>query len=105
MQRIASGCTPIADVAGADGKVREETKGDITCLVRYDQCGRTVGVNDVDFSEWIKFEAGRIVEMGLPLPGENRADYMRIQIEAALRKAFAHGSDGLTETDPPRANW
>jgi len=55
----------------------------------------------MDFSEWIKFEAGRIVERGLPLPEEHRADYMRIQIEAALRKAFAHGRDGLIETDPP----
>jgi hypothetical protein len=65
--------------------------------------GSSVEVEDMDFSEWIKFEAGRIVSMGLPLPEEHRADYMRIQIESALRKAFAHGRDGLTEADPPRA--
>ena len=59
----------------------------------------------MNFSEWIKFEAERIVSMGLPLPEEHRADYMRIQIEAALRKAFAHGRDGLAESDPPRAVW
>jgi hypothetical protein len=59
----------------------------------------------MDFSEWIKFEAGRIVSVGFAVPEEHRADYMRIQIEAALRKAFAHGRDGLTETDPPRAIW
>jgi hypothetical protein len=59
----------------------------------------------LNFSEWIKFEAERIVGMGLPLPGEHRADYIRIQIEAALGKAFAHGRDGLTESDPPRAVW
>lgn len=57
----------------------------------------------MDFSEWINFEAGRIVSFVLAAPEENRAGYMRIQIEAALRKAFAHGRDGLTETDPPRA--
>ena len=49
----------------------------------------------MDFSEWIKFEAGRIVRVGLPLHEEHRADYRRVQIEAALRKAFADGKDGL----------
>ena len=80
-------------------------EGDITGLARYDQGGRSVGVKNMDFSEWIKFEAGRIVERGLPLTEDHRADYMRIQIETALRKSFAHGRDGLTETDPPRAIW
>jgi hypothetical protein len=41
--------------------------------------------------------------MGLATSEEHRDAYMRIQIEAALRKAFAHGRDGLTETDVPRA--
>jgi hypothetical protein len=59
----------------------------------------------MDFSEWTRFEAGRIVSMGLAAPEEHQADYMRIQIECALRKAFAHGRDGLTEADPPRAIW
>ena len=57
------------------------------------------------FSEWVTFEARRIVSLGLAAPEEHRADFMRIQIEAALRKAFAHARDGLTETDPPRALW
>jgi hypothetical protein len=57
----------------------------------------------MNFSEWTIFEASRIVSMGLRLPEEDSADYMRAQIEGALRKAFAHGRDGLTETDPPRA--
>jgi hypothetical protein len=57
----------------------------------------------MDFSDWIKFEAERIIRMGSLTSEEHRADYMRVQIEAALRKAFAHGRDGLTETDPPRA--
>jgi hypothetical protein len=57
------------------------------------------------FPEWVKFEAGRIVSLGLAAPEEQRAVYMRVQIELALRKAFAHARDGLTETDPPRASW
>ena len=56
----------------------------------------------MNFSEWIEFEAGRIVSMGLRLPEDHRADYIRVQIQGALRKAFAHGRDGLTETDQPR---
>jgi hypothetical protein len=57
----------------------------------------------MDFAEWIEFEAGRIVSMGLRLPEEHSADYIRVQIKGALRKAFAHGRDGLTEQDQPRA--
>jgi hypothetical protein len=49
------------------------------------------------FAEWIDFEATRIVSMGLRLPEEHRADYIKIQIQAALKKAFHHGQDGLTE--------
>ena len=60
---------------------------------------------ELSFSEWIGFEANRIVTMGLLAPEEHRADYMRIQIEAALRKATAHGRDGLSDNDPPRAIW
>lgn len=57
----------------------------------------------MSFSEWIKFEAERIVRMGAAAPEEHRSDYMRVQIEGALRKAFAHGRDRLTDADPPRA--
>ncbi len=55
------------------------------------------------FAEWINFEADRIVSMGLRVPHEHQADYMRVQIVAALRKALAHGRDGLSDDDPPRA--
>jgi hypothetical protein len=57
------------------------------------------------FAEWIDFEATRIVSMGLRLTEEHRADYIKIQIEVALKKAFDHCKDGLTETDEPRAVW
>ena len=59
----------------------------------------------MDFREWIDFEADRIVRMGLLAPDEHREDYMKVQIQAALKKAFAHGRDRLTETDEPRAIW
>jgi len=55
------------------------------------------------FAEWIDFEATRIVSMGLRLPEEHRGDYIKVQIQGALKKAFHHGSDGLTEADEPRA--
>jgi hypothetical protein len=55
------------------------------------------------FAEWINFEADRIVHMGALVAEEDRADYVRVQIEAALRKAFAHGRDGLSDREPPRA--
>jgi hypothetical protein len=58
----------------------------------------------MNFREWIDFEATRIVRMGILAPKEHQADYMKVQI-AALGKAFAHGRDGLTETDEPRAIW
>ena len=58
---------------------------------------------ELTFAEWIPFEANRIVELGLLAPEEHRADYMRVQIEAALRKAAAHCRDGLGPQDAPRA--
>ena len=59
------------------------------------------------FAEWINFEAERIVRMivriGSLAPEQHRTDYMILQIQAALKKAFAHGKDALTENDEPRA--
>jgi hypothetical protein len=57
----------------------------------------------MNFAEWIDFEARRIVGMGLRAPEEHRADYMIVQIQAALTKAYAHVKDGLSESDAPRA--
>jgi hypothetical protein len=59
----------------------------------------------MNFREWIDFEAERIVRMGMLAPADHREDYMKVQIQAALRKAFAHGRDGLAEADEPRALW
>ncbi len=54
------------------------------------------------FTEWINIEADRIVSMGLRVSPEHQADFMRVQIVAALHKALAHGRDGLLDNDPPR---
>jgi hypothetical protein len=54
------------------------------------------------FAEWIDFETDRIVHMGALVSEEHRTDYMRAQIQGALKKAYAHGRDGLSERDPPR---
>jgi hypothetical protein len=56
------------------------------------------------FSDWIEFEADRILRLGSQLESEHKNDYMRVQIVAALKKSFAHGRDGLTVKDEPRAN-
>lgn len=50
------------------------------------------------FTKWISFEADRIVSMGQRVTPEHQADYMRVQIVAALRKALAHGRDGFRTT-------
>lgn len=56
------------------------------------------------FYEWIEFEADRIWRLGSQLDEEHKGDYIKVQIIAALKKAFAHGRDGLILDDEPRAN-
>jgi hypothetical protein len=59
----------------------------------------------MNFAEWIEFEAQRIVSFGLLTTEEHRADYMMVQIQAALEKAYAHGRHRLSERDAPRTFW
>jgi hypothetical protein len=51
------------------------------------------------FSEWIEFEARRIVGLGLKVQEEHRADYMFIQIRAALLRAQKLGRQGLRDDE------
>ena len=44
-----------------------------------------------------------MVEVGLLGPEQDRADYMRVQIQSALWKAAHHFEDGMKASDPPRA--
>lgn len=54
---------------------------------------------NLTFDEWRKFEAQRIVEMGLSVPDRDNAQvYMRLQIETAIRKAYDHGRSGKDES-------
>ena len=56
----------------------------------------------MDFSEWVKFVAKQIIDLSAAVvPEEARANYVRRQIEDALGRAYAHGRNGLTESDPP----
>jgi hypothetical protein len=56
------------------------------------------------FRDWIEFEADRIIDRGGKLGTEHRNDYIKVQIVAALKKAFLHGKDGLGLEDEPRAD-
>jgi hypothetical protein len=58
----------------------------------------------MNFDEWIDYEASRILRVGNSVSEEHRQDYMKVQITAALRKAYAHGRDGLDTHDEPRAS-
>ena len=57
---------------------------------------------EMNFKEWMVHEAARIVQLGLQVPEDKRAEWMAFQIELALKKALRHGRDGLTETDEAR---
>jgi hypothetical protein len=58
----------------------------------------------MEFSNWIEFEAERITRLGSQIGEEDRYDYIKVQIVAALKKAFAHGRDGLKLQDEPRSD-
>jgi hypothetical protein len=57
------------------------------------------------FADWVTFEADRIVGLGFRAPPEHRADYVRVQIQAALGRAVAHGRAGLSDDDPLFEPW
>ena len=52
------------------------------------------------FSEWLAHEVEKIVTVGLSAPEEHRADDLRVQIEAAIRKGLRHGQSGRSDDDP-----
>ena len=67
-------------------------------------CGFPSGMDEkltadktLTFSAWIEFEARRIVGLGLKVQEEHRADYMFIQIRAALLRAQKLGRQGLRD--------
>jgi hypothetical protein len=52
------------------------------------------------FSEWLAHTVNKIVTLSLSAPEEHREDYMRVQIEAAIRQALRHGRSGRSDDDP-----
>jgi hypothetical protein len=52
------------------------------------------------YTEWVHRTVEKIVSLGLHLPPEHRADYLRVQIEAAIRQSLRHGRSGRSDDDP-----
>jgi hypothetical protein len=52
------------------------------------------------FLEWKHHTVEKIVELGLGAPEEHRADYLRAQIDLAIKKALRHGRSGRGVDDP-----
>ncbi len=50
-------------------------------------------------TEWLKHTVDKIVVMGLNVPEEHRADYLRVQIDAAIRQSLKHGRSGRSDGD------
>jgi hypothetical protein len=52
------------------------------------------------YREWRKHTVEKIVTLGLSAPEEHRADYLRVQIEAAINQSLRHGRSGRSDDDP-----
>jgi hypothetical protein len=55
------------------------------------------------FKEWQAETVNKIVTQGLSASEEHREDYLRVQIEAAIRQALRHGRSGRSDNDPVAA--
>ena len=54
------------------------------------------------FAGWRDNEARRIVANALSVPAEDRADFLTVQIEVALRTVALLCREGLKDDDPMR---
>lgn len=52
------------------------------------------------YNEWAENTVEKIVTMGLMLPEEHRADWLRLQIGLSLKHALRHGRSGAADDDP-----
>lgn len=52
------------------------------------------------YNEWATNTVEKIVIMGLVVPEEHRAAWLRLQIGMAIQKALRHGRSGLGDDDP-----
>ena len=52
------------------------------------------------FREWKHHTIEKILGMGLAVPEEHRADYLRLQVDLAIEQALRHGRSGLGDDEP-----
>jgi len=52
------------------------------------------------FNEWTRHTVEKIVTLGLAASEDDKADYLRVQIKAAIQQALRHGRSGLGDDDP-----
>jgi hypothetical protein len=52
------------------------------------------------YDEWEANTVEKIVTMGLALPDERRADWLRLQIGLAIKHSLRHGRSGRGDHDP-----
>jgi hypothetical protein len=52
------------------------------------------------FSEWLTATVNKIATIAPSVPEEHREDYLRVQIEQAIKQALRHGRSGRSDDDP-----
>jgi hypothetical protein len=52
------------------------------------------------YQQWEDATVEKIATLGAAAPEEHRADYLRVQVRAAIRQALRHGRSGLTDDEP-----
>ncbi len=55
------------------------------------------------YEEWEKHTIDKIVRVAMAVSEEDREDWLRVQIKAAIRQSLAHGRSGRSDTDPVRS--
>jgi len=56
--------------------------------------------NHWTYDEWATNTVEKIVTIGLMLPEEHRADWLRLQIGLGLKHSLRHGRSGRGDGDP-----
>jgi len=52
------------------------------------------------YSQWLNETVNKIAVLGSSAPEEDRADYLRVQVKAAIQQALRHGRSGQSDDDP-----
>jgi len=51
------------------------------------------------YAQWVKNTVDKIAKLGASAPEKDREDYLRVQVEAAIRQAFRNGRAGVSNGD------